>query len=71
MDWKTLISDLQASGMSQTVIGDRLGKSQAWVCAVLNGRYEDLKWHDGEALRKLHAERCEGRPLVDHFVKGA
>ncbi len=55
MDWKTLISELQAAKMSQAAIGDALGKSQAWVADVLKGRYDDLKWSDGEALRKLHA----------------
>lgn len=57
MDWKTLISDLQAAKMSQAAIGEALGKSQAWVADVLKGRYDDLKWSDGEALRKLHAEK--------------
>lgn len=57
MDWKTLLEDLQAVGMSQTEIGDELGKSQAWVSATLAGQYKDLKWSDGEALRKLHASK--------------
>lgn len=57
MDWKTLISELQAAKMSQAAIGDALGKSQAWVADVLKGRYDDLKWSDGEALRKLHAAK--------------
>lgn len=43
--------------MSQAAIGEALGKSQAWVSAVLKGQYDDLKWSDGEALRKLHAEK--------------
>lgn len=57
MNWKTLIIDLQAAGLSQSAIGAELGKSQAWVCAVLAGQYADLKWSDGEALRKLHAAK--------------
>lgn len=57
MDWKTLIAELQAAGMSQAVIGAAVGKSQAWVSDAVAGRYDDLKWSDGEALRKLHAEK--------------
>ncbi|MBI4997837.1 MAG: hypothetical protein HZC22_13285 [Rhodocyclales bacterium] len=57
MDWKSLIADLQGTGMSQTLIGAALGKSQAWVCAVAAGKYVDLKWSDGEALRRLHAAK--------------
>lgn len=57
MNWKTLITDLQAAGMSQAAIGLALGKSQGWVSAVLTGSYGDIKWNDGEALRRLHAEK--------------
>lgn len=56
MNWKTLITDLQAAGLSQIEIGRRLNKSQAWVSAAASGKYDDLKWTDGEALRILHAE---------------
>lgn len=55
MDWKSLITEIQAAGLSQNQIGERLGKSQAWASAVACGKYDDLKWTDGEALRKLHA----------------
>lgn len=53
----TLVKDLLAGGLTQQALGDLLGKSQAWVGAVLAGKYSDIKWSDGEALRKLHAER--------------
>lgn len=59
MNWKKLINDLRDTGMSQTAIGVELGKSQAWVCAVIAGHYADLKWSDGQALIRLHAERCK------------
>lgn len=54
----TLVKDLLAGGLTQQALGDLLGKSQAWVGAVLAGKYSDIKWSDGEALRKLHADRC-------------
>lgn len=53
MDWKTLIEEIQATGLSQVEIARRLKKSQAWVSAVLAGKYEDLKWNDGQALIAL------------------
>lgn len=62
MDWKSIIVDLQEAGMSQSAIGDVVGKSQAWVSAVVKGQYDDLKWSDGEALRKLHAEKVGAAP---------
>lgn len=58
MNWKTLIADLDIAGMTQKQIGAALGKSQIWVSDVARGRYMDLKWRDGEALRKLHAEKA-------------
>lgn len=58
MDWKKLIADLQAAGMSQTAIGESLGgKSQGWVSAVLRGDYGDIKWGDGQKLIALHSEK--------------
>lgn len=53
MDWKTLIEEVQAAGFPQIEIARRLSKSQAWVSAVLAGKYEDLKWGDGQALIAL------------------
>jgi transcriptional regulator with XRE-family HTH domain len=56
MDWKKLILELQQAGLSQADLGARIGKSQAWVSAAACGRYEDLKWRDGQALIALHDE---------------
>ncbi len=61
MDWKNIIEDLQESGMTQAEIGEAIGKSQAWVCALAKGQYSDVRWSDGEALRKLHDARCKSR----------
>lgn len=54
MDWKKLIADIRASGLSQEQIAERLGRSQAWVSAAADGKYSDLKWRDGQALIDLH-----------------
>ena len=56
MDWKTLILELQESGLSQVEIGARMDKSQAWVSAAACGKYDDLKWRDGQALIALRNE---------------
>lgn len=62
MDWATLVSDIQNTGMTQAEIGRALGnKSQAWVADVLSGRYGDLKWADGQALRRLHGQTLRDR----------
>ena len=57
MNWKTLIQELRQAGMTQMDIGAAIGKSQGWVSAVMAGVYGDLKWSDGEALRRLHAAK--------------
>jgi len=64
MDWKKLITEIQEAGLSQVEIGRRLNKSQAWVSAAAQGKYDDLKWSDGEELRRLHASVCEQRQEV-------
>ena len=56
MNWQTLISEIRAQGLSQVELGRRIGRSQAWVAAVVAGKYNDVGWSDGEALRRLHAE---------------
>lgn len=58
MDWTLLIAQIRAVGLSQVQIGERLGKSQAWVSAAASGKYRDLKWAEGQAVVALHAEVC-------------
>lgn len=54
MDWKTLITDLQASGLTQLEIGKQIGLSQPSVVDVIRGRTKDLKWSVGQALIAMH-----------------
>lgn len=54
-----LVKDLLATGLTQQSLGKLLGKSQAWVGAVVAGKFADIKWSEGAALRQLHAERCQ------------
>jgi hypothetical protein len=58
MDWKKLISEIQATGLSQVQVGEIIGKSQAWVSATSKGVYSDVRWIDGQALISLHEQRC-------------
>lgn len=59
MDWKLLIAQIRAAGLSQVQIGERLGRSQAWVSAASSGKYKDLKWGEGQALITLHQQVCK------------
>lgn len=45
--------------MSQAAVGMAVGRSQAWIADILSGRYDDVKWRDGESLRRLHAVHCQ------------
>ncbi len=56
MDWKLLLAEIRAAGLSQIQIAKRLGRSQAWVSAAMGGKYLDLKWAEGQAIIALHAE---------------
>ena len=56
MDWKKLISEIQSCGLSQAAIGAEIGKSQVWVADVIRGRYDDVKWTDGQALIALRSK---------------
>lgn len=58
MNWKALLAEIRATGLSQTQIAYRLNKSQAWVSAASTGQYSDLRWIDGQAVIALHDEVC-------------
>lgn len=63
MDWQKLISEIRVHGrLSQVEIGQRIGRSQAWVAAVVAGKYRDVGWSDGESIRKLHADLVPQSP---------
>lgn len=58
-----IIKSLLASGMTQAEIGAAIGRSQAWVSAVLGREFQDIKWQEGVKLRELHASRVSGVKL--------
>lgn len=54
MDWKTLIQDLVASGLTQVEIANRVGCSQPTIAMLASGAQRDIRWTYGEKLRALH-----------------
>ena len=54
---QAIIRALLEAGMTQAEIGAGIGKSQAWVAAVLAGEFKDIKWGDGVRLRELASGR--------------
>jgi hypothetical protein len=57
--WTSIISDLLASGLTQTEIAFDCGElSQSLISQLYRGDIKNPSWPIGEALRKLHADRC-------------
>jgi len=56
--WKSIITDLLATGLSQTEIGTLSGVSQSQISQLYCEAIKNPSWPIGEALRILHAERC-------------
>jgi transcriptional regulator with XRE-family HTH domain len=61
MDWKKIIADLVASGMTQLDIAKRIGIKQPSVCSIASGKTKDVRHSVGERLRALHFERCDAK----------
>lgn len=55
MDWKQLIADLKARGMSQPQIAEACNCAQATISELATGKTTDPRHALGEALRALHA----------------
>lgn len=56
MDWKRIIAELSEAGLTQAQIGAYVRHPQSWVSYVANAPDNfDVRWEDGERLRKLHA----------------
>lgn len=55
MDWKSIVDELQKAGFSQTEIADYVGKSQAWVSLIVQGKMADVRYTDGAKLLSMRA----------------
>lgn len=62
MNWQTILSELLAHGWTQVRLAAELGRPQSWVSDVKRGVYADLRWSDGEHLRKLHEQIANSAP---------
>lgn len=63
MDWKTLILELQESGLTQYEIAQACDTGQSHISGLARGARRSPGWELGERIRKLHAERCGGGVL--------
>ena len=66
MDWKLLIAELRAHGLSQPQIAAACDCGQATISDLASGKTDDPRHSLGQALRALHAERINtpGAPAI-------
>lgn len=57
MNWKNLIAELIATGMTQPEIAARCGCGQTTVSELARGVTAEPRWALGEKLKKLHADK--------------
>ena len=55
--WKSLITDILRSGMTQTEVAKAIGISQASVSDIYRGVVSDPKASIADAIRLLHSNR--------------
>lgn len=57
MDWKTLIGELEAAGLTQKEIAEAAGCSQPYVSQLKTGERGGPSFEIGQALARLHKEK--------------
>lgn len=60
MDWKKLIAELSAAGLTQAQIADLCGVAQATVSDLHRGETKSPGFSFGAALVELHREKVAG-----------
>ena len=58
MDWKQIIKDLLDTGMTQSAIAEQAELTNSMVSELVNGHIKEMFWAKGDALLRLHAEKC-------------
>lgn len=58
MDWRKLIAELVATGLTQSQIATRCGVGQGTVSDLYRGATRQPTYEFGDALLRLHAEKC-------------
>lgn len=59
MDWKQLVADIKAAGMTQEQIACEIGISVGSLSELINGKIGEPKWSRGDALIALHQKLCQ------------
>ena len=59
MHCNLIISEIKASGMTQEQIAEAIDVSVGTVSELLNGKVIEPKWSRGDALIRLHQDRCQ------------
>lgn len=55
MDWQKILKEIYASGLTQKEIAQKIGVSQPWVNAALQGkRGKKVSFDTGLAIKNLH-----------------
>ena len=58
MNWKKLIRDLQALGVTQVQMAERCNCAQTTISDIVNGRTGNPRWEIGAGLLALLHERA-------------
>jgi transcriptional regulator with XRE-family HTH domain len=58
MDWNKIVSEIKETGMTQSEIADHIEVSAGTLSELCSGKVVEPKWSKGDALLKLHEERC-------------
>lgn len=59
MDWKKVIEEIKATGMTQAEIADKAGMGTGTLSELVNGHTVDPRFSNGQALLDLHKERVQ------------
>jgi predicted XRE-type DNA-binding protein len=71
MDWKNIITEICASGMTQRQVAAEVGIAQPSLCDIANGHTKSPSWPVGDALLRIHdrvikAKKRAERKGVNH-----
>ena len=58
MDWKIIIKELRATGLTQHEIAEACETGQSHVSSLARGARLEPRWSLGERLLRLHRERA-------------
>lgn len=65
MDFKTLLQDLKAAGLTQKQVAERCGCSQVTVSDLARGVTNDPSFSIGRCIVALHARKAKRRKVAE------